>query len=233
MREPPGILDAARRVGLELRDGRAGWGVRLGLTAGALAACISAAMLGLGLIELRAGGLRDEHVLIGIAVAAAAWFGLAYRVWSSYRRWRQALRVLAAFGLIWTGAIGLSIFFGEALRNEEFWIAGTLFAAAAASIALIAVAVSGAGRGRPVRGAGGAVCVECPRCGYSMAGLTQTICPECGSAFTLEELIAAQEYELPGGGASPGSVEPAPPLPARPAYRPLGAGPAVTGEPAG
>jgi hypothetical protein len=40
------------------------------------------------------------------------------------------------------------------------------------------------------RGAGPAI--PCPTCGYDMTGLKGTRCPECGSEFTLDELIAAQ-----------------------------------------
>jgi hypothetical protein len=34
--------------------------------------------------------------------------------------------------------------------------------------------------------------VTCPACGYNLTGLSQSRCPECGSAFTLDELLALQ-----------------------------------------
>jgi len=34
--------------------------------------------------------------------------------------------------------------------------------------------------------------VACPNCGYNLTGLTESRCPECGSKFTLNELLAAQ-----------------------------------------
>lgn len=34
--------------------------------------------------------------------------------------------------------------------------------------------------------------VACPTCGYNLTGLTEARCPECGSKFTLDELIALQ-----------------------------------------
>jgi DNA-directed RNA polymerase subunit RPC12/RpoP len=37
--------------------------------------------------------------------------------------------------------------------------------------------------------------VACPTCGYNMTGLTEPRCPECGSKFTLDELMAAQVHE--------------------------------------
>lgn len=34
--------------------------------------------------------------------------------------------------------------------------------------------------------------VVCPVCGYNLTGLREATCPECGSSFTLERLLAAQ-----------------------------------------
>jgi hypothetical protein len=34
--------------------------------------------------------------------------------------------------------------------------------------------------------------VVCPLCGYNLAGLRDTRCPECGSTFTLDQLAASQ-----------------------------------------
>ncbi len=34
--------------------------------------------------------------------------------------------------------------------------------------------------------------VTCPTCGYNLTGLSESRCPECGSKFTLDELMAAQ-----------------------------------------
>lgn len=38
----------------------------------------------------------------------------------------------------------------------------------------------------------GGPAVACPICGYSLAGLYEPRCPECGSRFTLDQLVAAQ-----------------------------------------
>src|SRR3954471_650000 len=40
--------------------------------------------------------------------------------------------------------------------------------------------------------AAGADRIVCPICGYAMTGLREARCPECGAAFTLEQLVAAQ-----------------------------------------
>jgi DNA-directed RNA polymerase subunit RPC12/RpoP len=46
-------------------------------------------------------------------------------------------------------------------------------------------------RARRVELAGGTA-IACPNCGYNLTGLAESRCPECGSRFTLDELLAAQ-----------------------------------------
>ena len=36
--------------------------------------------------------------------------------------------------------------------------------------------------------------VSCPVCGYNLTGLREALCPECGSRFTLDQLLAAQPH---------------------------------------
>jgi uncharacterized paraquat-inducible protein A len=36
--------------------------------------------------------------------------------------------------------------------------------------------------------------ITCPTCGYNLTGLTESRCPECGSRFTLDELLALQQH---------------------------------------
>ncbi len=47
-------------------------------------------------------------------------------------------------------------------------------------------------------GAGGGSSVACPTCGYNLTGLAEARCPECGSRFTLDELLAAQPARVAG-----------------------------------
>jgi hypothetical protein len=46
-------------------------------------------------------------------------------------------------------------------------------------------------RAARIRRSGGET-VACPRCGYNLTGLREARCPECGTQFTLDELMAAQ-----------------------------------------
>jgi hypothetical protein len=45
--------------------------------------------------------------------------------------------------------------------------------------------------------------VSCPVCGYSLAGLREARCPECGTHFTLDQLLAAQSHAAPSAAANP------------------------------
>jgi len=40
--------------------------------------------------------------------------------------------------------------------------------------------------------ASGNATITCPTCGYNLTGLSECRCPECGSRFTLDELMALQ-----------------------------------------
>jgi len=44
--------------------------------------------------------------------------------------------------------------------------------------------------------------IACPLCGYNLAGLTEARCPECGAAFTLEQILLAR----PRAGAQPAEL---------------------------
>jgi len=40
--------------------------------------------------------------------------------------------------------------------------------------------------------------IPCPKCGYNLRGLMEARCPECGTRFTLDELLAAQSSQIVG-----------------------------------
>jgi hypothetical protein len=50
--------------------------------------------------------------------------------------------------------------------------------------------------GRALYDANGVLDLRCPACGYSMVGLKEARCPECGQEFTLNELMARQDFEV-------------------------------------
>jgi len=40
--------------------------------------------------------------------------------------------------------------------------------------------------------------ILCPVCSYNLTGLSESVCPECGSRFTLEQLLATQPHQDAG-----------------------------------
>lgn len=77
--------------------------------------------------------------------------------------------------------------------QEEIFIAATVCIGAAALIRLWIPLIARLEQ-RAVRSPDGEVQVNCPKCGYSLVGLTELRCPECGERFTLDQVIAAQGY---------------------------------------
>ncbi|MEX2219111.1 MAG: hypothetical protein WD749_10170 [Phycisphaerales bacterium] len=180
-----------------IRDGTAGFLPRVGLSIAGAAAGLGGLMFLLGLLEASSSARRimDWHIAMGVLAVVVAWLGLLYVLWSSYSRWRHTVRA----GFICLGIIAVSVciafVFGAGMRNPEFFIAATLFFGAAGVGGVITAAVYRGMRGRAILGPEGHVDVKCPRCGYSMSGLGDCSCPECGGKWTLDELIRAQNYE--------------------------------------
>ncbi len=201
----------------QLKSGEAGWITRIGVSLAALAALAAVAMLVLALINTMTPPLQyqvtqrdgsvnvytrpridDEHVALGVALAAAAWCFVLTKVWATYRRFRLLMR--GVFGVIgiWAVAIPLSVALDSWARpSEELWIAMTILLAAAATFLWITHVGHKAAAGRRLRQRDGIINVICPACGYSLIGLREARCPECGEQFTLDELIRRQEFALP------------------------------------
>jgi hypothetical protein len=193
--------------------GRAGFWVRVGLSFVGAAAGVGVLMLVLGLIETYVVRVRDEHVAGGVVVVLLGWVAWLYHIWGSYSKKRHILKTILICLGIAVATIGVGCAFGASMRQPEFLIAGTVFLGIAGVVGVVTAAGFEGARGRAIRSLG-AVQVVCPRCGYSMAGLESSVCPECGARYTLEQLIAGQGYEgLEGPRALPEGTNSAPALP--------------------
>ena len=118
-------------------------------------------------------------------------------LWRSSVRW-DSRRVIGAW-LGAAGALGAGAFAGVCAgvlvprSGSGFgaFVGGVL----AIVLWLIATVViwreTPAERAQRVR-ASGRSAVTCPTCGYNLTGLSESRCPECGSKFTLDELLALQ-----------------------------------------
>lgn len=83
-----------------------------------------------------------------------------------------------------TSELGFGAFIGGIL-TMILWLIGTVFFWRE-SKAERAARVTNSGRSA----------ITCPTCGYNLTGLTESRCPECGSKFTLDELLALQQPKL-------------------------------------
>jgi hypothetical protein len=178
----------------DLRNGRAGFGLRLALSIAALGLCIATMLAGIGVIHSINGRVEEEHAFIGMALAGVGWCSMLAWLWGGYRKWHRALRT--TFGLIglWALVIPVSIGFGTMLPRGEFLVAACIVLGLATTLAVIATVAYRSLGGRPVCDVEGRVQVQCPKCGYSMIGLETCQCPECGHRCTIDKLIAAQDY---------------------------------------
>lgn len=80
-------------------------------------------------------------------------------------------------------------------RDSELLVAGIIFLGAAALLVIWAPAMARAYR-KPLLDEEAEINIHCPSCGYSLIGMRELRCPECGTAFRLDELIRAQDYDV-------------------------------------
>jgi hypothetical protein len=124
----------------------------------------------------------------------AAWAFVAvywYLLWRRSIVWNTRRRVGTSVAAACAGAIGVIVglacypinervgcFMGS-VAAPSLWLVGTVFV----------WRESAAERAARLKGSDALVC---PTCGYNLTGLSEPRCPECGSRFTLDELLRAQ-----------------------------------------
>jgi len=144
------------------------------------------------------GGPPGVATLVGIWVIIYAFIG-AYWVllWRSAIRWtrqRVILTILAAPAALVLGALAGTLSF-QLMRGAAVELA-FLVGGGVPPIAWVVATVpiwTETPRERIERlSSAGRDTVCCPVCGYNLTGLHEARCPECGSRFTLDQLVATQ-----------------------------------------
>ncbi len=189
------LREGDRSLLADLRAGRSGAPLRIGLSLAAAALLVSVLMFLFGMIDL-GGRVRDEHIAMGLALTGGTWCVTLAWLWSSYRKWRRLIATVCTILGIWLVAIPVCVIISEMVRAEGFLIAATILLAVSATIGTIVVNAHYATRGRPLEDTSGAIAVVCPQCHYSMVGLESCQCPECGASYTVDRLIREQNYAL-------------------------------------
>ncbi len=202
-----GRPDGAPSVWEDLWSGRAGWAVRGGLSLAATAALLGAGLIVVGTVEALSGRVGDATAAVVMASVGVAWCVALGSLWWSYRRGQRLVRTIFAVLGVWLVIIPLTVVLDVTVRRAEPIIVGVVFLGVAATITLIAtVAYRGLG-GRAVQDPDGEVHVNCPSCRYSMVGLASCTCPECGTAYTIDQIIRGQDYAVLRRRTPPGAGE--------------------------
>ena len=178
----------------------------------------------------------DEELLLAMLFIGALLYVLAV-AWIWTRRNRRTLGPLWRAGLQ-TVLIGVAtLVIGVALEAHygspaEILIVAAVFLGIAG---VVLVWVQGARRfARPqslTNRADGVLDIRCPACHYRMVGLHESRCPECGTAYTLDELLGRQDFLTPAHRrlSSVVSAPPMRPIPEEPQSADAGQGcPVVT-----
>ncbi len=139
--------------------------------------------------------VRDEYLGVSFSLAGLLWLAVLTWVWGGLRRERYAVRALIGTLGLGAFAIMLSVWL-DTIRvpESEYLIAALLLSAAAGSAWFWLSAAVRSSRGRSIVTSDNLVNVNCPACGYSLVGLRELRCPECGADYTTDELIRAQNY---------------------------------------
>jgi hypothetical protein len=151
---------------------------------------------------LRLGGnvyYRDREAVGFLFCGVITWIGVAIYWWLLWRasvNWnsQRTGRTVAAVVVcaVCGAAIGGLLFLASPGRDYSF----CMFVTTVLAILLWLVATvfiwreTAAERSARLAGAGNAI--TCPTCGYNLTGLHESRCPECGTKFTLDELLVAQ-----------------------------------------
>ena len=136
---------------------------------------------------------RPGNVLVaGLATwtfVAVYWFLVWHRTfaWTTRRRVGTVLSVLVASA----AALVLGMSVGAICSDVDLGIFLATIVAPLAWLMLTLLAWRESPEERSTRRGAPAARVPCPTCGYDLTGLRGTRCPECGTEFTLDQLLAA------------------------------------------
>ncbi len=152
---------------------------------------------------------REEECFIAAGLITwafvAAWWIL---LWFRSIRWTRArigLSVASVAAAVGVGA-GVGLLIGAVERDLGTFLFGPSAVFSWLVFTVLVWRETPRERAGRVEARGGAAIV-CPGCGYNLTGLSESKCPECGAAWTIDELVASQpgredaELDKPRPGA--------------------------------
>jgi hypothetical protein len=139
-------------------------------------------------------GYTPEDTIVFV-VSGVTWAFVAVYwilVWRTTVHWTSLRMILTASAAL--GALVAGIIVGLVFNGIERHFGSFVGAASAPLLWLVATVLiwreTAAERMERLKSSADAI--VCPTCGYNLTGLTGTRCPECGTQFTLTELLASQ-----------------------------------------
>jgi len=129
--------------------------------------------------------------ILASPIVVAGW----YAIWWRAVRWTAARLLLPATpSVINFVAITFVASGGWWGQGGPVWAMDWIWAATTALFVFFTAIVwkeTGEERLKRMRDEDAAREVHCPKCGFAMRGLRSTTCPECGTTFTVDELVRA------------------------------------------
>ena len=180
-----------------LRDTEAHLFLRIGASAVLGFLYAGLACLGGGVADLFLRSLISPRSAMSLMLLGAC-FAWLFSLWQIWRVIRGARPISHA--AVFTIIISLLVISGlfaldeYARRGKEEIMLGWFFCGLASIMFVWLSAFHRLFHRFPVLDHDNQVRVHCPTCGYSLIGLTELRCPECGTTFTIDELIRAQRY---------------------------------------
>ena len=206
---PPAPQPGPPTLWRELVDGSAGPIVR-SVVSIALGGVLAAGALGLSFLLAavvpawsrsygRGPSPTDELVASTLALTSLLYIAALVWIWTRSQRnprhefWRALWMTLLVVAAV--AVLGFFIDQTEPFRYAFDVLISTLLCLGGAVVLLIWLqAVRRFVQGRPLRDPDGTLDVRCPTCGYRMVGLHESRCPECGTTYTLDDLLSRQEF---------------------------------------
>jgi MFS family permease len=132
----------------------------------------------------------------GIAGAVTWMFVGAYWVllWRKSIVWTPERRGWT-FGALFGGMLVAAVVggaMGGVVGAEFGWFIGSITAPVLWLVATVLIWRESAGERAARLANSGRDAIVCPTCGYNLTGLRETRCPECGTQFTIDQLLASQ-----------------------------------------
>ncbi len=183
-----------RSMWLDLRRGRLSFFGRLVLSVAGFGAALSLCLVAIA-ISAPNHRVQEEVAMSILAFGALLWVLLLAWLWVGHAVMGPLLRGLFVVAAIWFVVILLAVFIASRLPNDELWIGALIVAGITGTILYVASVIYTGLRGREIHSHAGMVNVQCAECGYSLVGKTDCTCPECGRQYTVDELIALQDYD--------------------------------------